>query len=46
MIAVLLSTAALALWAVVATVELVSRDGYSAIPTRDFRPSPLIQHVL
>ncbi len=46
MIAVIVSTAALALWAVVATVELMSRDGYAPLPTRDYRPSPLIQHVL
>ena len=30
---VLLALAALSLWAMIGTVELVSRDGYSRVPT-------------
>jgi hypothetical protein len=31
---VMLPLATLCLWAVIATIELVSRDGYGRIPTR------------
>lgn len=34
MIATLLAFAALAAWAVIATIEVVARDGYRAVPTR------------
>ena len=34
MIAVLLALAALALWAMIGTIELVARDGYGRVPTR------------
>ncbi len=46
MIAVIVSTAALALWAILATVELMSRDGYGRIPDRTFGPSPLLPRSL
>lgn len=33
MIALLVSLASLALWAIVATIVVVARDGYRAVPT-------------
>jgi hypothetical protein len=33
MIAVLISLAAIALWAAIGTIELVARDGYGRVPT-------------
>ncbi len=34
MIGVSIALAALALWAIVATIELVARDGYGPVPVR------------
>ncbi len=31
---ILIALAALSLWGIIATIELVSRDGYGRIPTR------------